>query len=87
MDKDAISDASYEVEMEVDANDREGLLQDIMNVIQKSDLKLTAISAKAMQERIATINFTIVVKNIEQITKTIRDIKKIDSVYDVKRKK
>ncbi len=85
--QDAISDASYEVEMEVDANDRDGLLQDIMNVIQKSDLKLTAISAKAMQERIATINFTIVVKNIEQITKTIRDIKKIDSVYDVKRKK
>ena len=38
-------------------------------------------------ERIATINFTIIVKNIEQITKTIRDIKKIDSVYDVKRKK
>ncbi len=73
--------------MEVDANDRDGLLTDIMNVIQKSDLKLTAISARAMQERIATINFTIIVKNIEQITKTIRDIKKIDSVYDVKRKK
>ena len=85
--KDESSDASYEVEMEVDANDRDGLLTDIMNVIQKSDLKLTAISARAMQERIATINFTIIVKNIEQITKTIRDIKKIDSVYDVKRKK
>ena len=77
----------YEVEMEVDANDREGLLQDIMTVIQKADLKLTAISARALQEKIAIINFTIIVKNIEEITKTIRDIKKIDSVYDVKRKK
>ena len=73
--------------MEVDANDRDGLLQDIMTVIQKADLKLTAISARAMQEKIAIINFTIIVKNIEEITKTIRDIKKIDSVYDVKRKK
>ena len=77
----------YEVEMEVDANDRDGLLQDIMTVIQKADLKLTAISAKALQEKIAIINFTIIVKNIEEITKMIRDIKKIDSVYDVKRKK
>ena len=77
----------YEVEMEVDANDREGLLQDIMTVIQKADLKLTAISARALQEKIAIINFTIIVKNIEEITKMIRDIKKIDSVYDVKRKK
>jgi GTP pyrophosphokinase len=73
--------------MEVDANDRDGLLQDIMTVIQKADLKLTAISARALQEKIAIINFTIIVKNIEEITKTIRDIKKIDSVYDVKRKK
>ena len=58
-----------------------------MNVVQKSDIKLTAISAKTIQEKIATINFTMVVKNIEEITKTIRDIKKVDSVYDVKRKK
>lgn len=77
----------YSVDMEVDANDRDGLLSDIIADLQKQNVKLVAISAKASKEKIATINFTLEVKDIDDINKTIRDLKKIDSVYDVKRKK
>ena len=84
---DTEKDTSYNVDITIFANDREGLLGDIINVISTSSAKLIAVSAKANKEKIATIEMTIEVKNVNDLTKTQRELGKIDSVYDVKRKK
>lgn len=84
---DTEKNTSYNVDITIFANDREGLLGDIINVISTSSAKLIAISAKANKEKIATIEMTIEVKNVNDLTKTQRELGKIDSVYDVKRKK
>ena len=45
------------------------------------------VNTKTSKERIATIDITIEVENIEQLTKVLKAIRKVDSVYEVKRKK
>lgn len=84
---DTEKNTSYSVDITMFANDRDGLLRDVISVISASSAKLVAISAKASKEKIAMIEMTIEVKNVGDLTKTQRELGKIDSVYDVKRKK
>ena len=80
-------ESAYNVDITVFANDREGLLADVIKVIGNTDTRLIAVSAKASKEKIATVELTLEVKNKEDLTKAQRELGKIDSVYDVKRKK
>ena len=79
--------SSYNVEITIYANDREGLLADVIRVIGNTDAKLIAVSAKASKEKIAIVELTLEVKNVNDLTKAQRELGKIDSVYDVKRNK
>ena len=78
---------TYTVEIEIFANDRNGLLADIVQKINDSKLKLLAVNAKATKERIAITEVTIDVDSLESLNKIIRELRKIDSVYEVNRKK
>ena len=80
-------ESSYNVDITAFANDREGLLADVIKVIGNTNTRLVAVSAKASKEKIATVELTLEVKDIEDLTKAQRELGKIDSVYDVKRKK
>ncbi len=79
--------SSYNVEINVFANDRDGLLADVIKDVTASDATMIAINARATKEKIAVIELTLEVKNIEVLNKTLRQLGKIDSVYEVKRKK
>lgn len=78
---------SYNVDVEIFANDRDGLVADIMNVIKDSTNNLIAISARANKEKIVATDITLEVENLEELNKTLKQLRKIDSVYEVKRKK
>ena len=80
-------ESSYNVDITVYANDREGLLADVIRVIGNTDAKLIAVSAKASKEKIAMVELTLEVKNLSDLTKAQRELGKIDSVYEVKRNK
>ena len=79
--------SSYKVEINIYANDRQGLLSDVINLISTLDVNLNEIKAKSNKEKIAIIEMTIEVKNLEDLNTAIRKFGKVDSVYDVKRKK
>ena len=78
---------SYNVNIYVYANDRKDLLADIIKLISSSDIKLIGVTAKSTPEKIALIVLSIEVKNTRQLNTIEREIGKVDSVYDVKRKK
>ena len=78
---------SYKVDIEVFANDRNGILSDIIQAIGNTKLKLIAINSKANKEKIVITELTIKVENLEELNKALRILRKIDSVYEVKRKK
>ena len=79
--------ATYQVVIEIFANDRSGLLADIIKEISNVKAKLLAVNAKANKDRIAIVEVTLDVENKEELNKVIHNLKKVDSVYEVKRGK
>ena len=77
---------SYTVEIEHFANERNGLLADIVQKINDSKAKLLGVSARATKERIAITEVTLEVDSLEGLNKIIRELRKVDSVYEVNRK-
>lgn len=64
-----------------------GLLADIVQKINESKAKILGVNARATKERIALTEVTIEIDSLESLNKIIRELRKIDSVYDVDRKK
>lgn len=77
----------YNVDVQVLSNDRTGLLSDIVREITALKINIMGVSTRVSREKIATIDLTLSVKDIEQLNKVIKQIKKVDSVYEVTRKK
>ena len=59
--------ASYDVNLTVLANDRLGLLADIMNVLSNTKANLVEINGKTGKNRIALIDITIEIKNLDEL--------------------
>ena len=79
--------ASYSVDIEIYANDRAGLLSDIIKEVGNNKCKLIAVNSKANKERIAMTEITVEVENLEELNKILKNLRKVDSVYEVKIKK
>lgn len=78
---------SYTVDIEIYANDRTGLLADIITELSTQKTKLMGVNARANKEKIAITDVTIEVENIEELNKVLKNLRKVDSVYEVRRKK
>lgn len=78
---------SYKVDIEISANDRNNLLADIITALNTTNIKLVGVNAKANRDRIAIINLTLEAQNLDELNKVLKVLRKIDSVYEVKRKK
>ena len=78
---------SYNVDIEVYSNDRTGLLVDILKVIGTTKAKIMAVNTKTTKEKIAIIDISLEIVNLEELNKVIKAIRKVESVYEVKRKK
>ena len=74
---------TYNVDIEIFANDRAGLLAEISN----TKCKLMAVTSRATKEKIAITEITVEVGNVDELNKVLKAIRKVDSVYEVKRKK
>ena len=74
----------YNVTIQVFANDRTGLLVDILNIVKDTKAKLMGVNTKTTKERIAIMDLNIEIENIDELNKLIKLVKKVDSVYDVK---
>ena len=79
--------AKYSVDIEIYGNERSGLLADIIREIENTKSKLLAVTSKANKERIAITEVTVEVENTEELNKILKQLRKVDSVYEVKRKK
>lgn len=79
--------SSYNVDIEIDANDRIGLLSDILKTISNSKMNILAVNTKTGKDRIAIIYITLETKNLDELNNVIKAIRKVDSVYEVNRRK
>ena len=79
--------ASYNVDIEISANDRSGLLADITQALSSAKANIVGINAKTGKDRIAIIELTLETKSIDELNSILKAIRKVDSVYEVTRKK
>ena len=78
--------ASYNVDIEIEANDRIGLLSDILKAIASSKVNILAVNTKTGKDRIAIIYITLETKNLDELNGVLKAIRKVDSVFEVRRK-
>ena len=81
------SESSYSVDIEVFSNDRSGLLVDILKELGTTKAKLMGVNTKTTKEKIAIMDLSIEIENLDELNKAIKAIRKVDSVYEVHRRK
>lgn len=76
---------AYVAEIQVRAEDRIGILSDIMIVITEAKLPLNALNAKSSKGNIAITNIKVKIDSIEQLKELMRKIRRLRGVIDVYR--
>ena len=79
--------SEYQAEIEIFSNDRTGLLVDILKELGTTKVNILGVNTKTTKERIAIIDITLEVENLDELNKAQKVVRKVNSVYDVKRKK
>ncbi len=77
----------YNVDIAIYANDRIGLLADITKTIATTKANIIAVNTRTGKDKMAVIEITLETKNLEELNTIFKAVRKIDSVYEVKRKK
>ena len=76
----------YDVEVEVLANDRKGLLSDVIKKVDDTKALLMGVNTKTTRERVAIMDLSLEIKDLEELNKVLKALRTVDSVYDVRRK-
>lgn len=75
----------YEVEIQIMAIDRRGLLSEITQRISDAKVNVNVMSSRVNKENLSHINVTLSVRNSESLTRLIESLKSIRSTIDVYR--
>lgn len=75
----------FQVDIEISAFDRQGLLNEVMMVVADMSTPIIAVSGKADKDSIAHIHMSIKIQNITHLQRTVEKIKQIKDVYSVER--
>lgn len=76
---------SYNVDIEITALDRRGLLNEVLHVVNETKTNIMAVSGRTDRNKIATINMTISIQNIDHLHKVVEKIKQLRDIYSVQR--
>ncbi|GAB6170469.1 bifunctional (p)ppGpp synthetase/guanosine-3',5'-bis(diphosphate) 3'-pyrophosphohydrolase [Clostridium carnis] len=77
--------AAYVAEIQVKAEDRMGILSDIMIIITEANLPLNALNAKSSKGNVAMVNIKVKIDSVEQLKELMRKIRRLKGVMDVYR--
>ena len=76
---------AYFAEIQVKADDREGLLGDTMSVITELKLQLSAVNANLAKDGFAFVNIKVKITSIDDLKDLMKKIKRLRGVVDVYR--
>lgn len=77
----------YDAKIIVMANDRQNLGLDILKLLQEQKVRITGFTARTTKDKGCVIDVSIGTSSVEELQKVIKNIRKIDSVFEVKRAK
>lgn len=76
---------SFEVNMEISAYDRTGMIADIMAALAEMKISITSINAKVSETKSVTIHLGISIKDLAQFEFIATKIRRLKDVYKVQR--
>lgn len=79
--------ASYTVEIEIFANDRTGLLRDVIKQIENYKIKIMGVNTRTNKDNTAILDMTLETTDIDNLNKLMKALRNVESVYDVYRKR
>ena len=77
--------AEFTARLVVKANDRDGVLADILKTMKELKIEITQISTKVTPERENITNLSATIKDINTLQTVMKALRKIESVFDVRR--
>ncbi len=78
-------DGAYQVEVEVEAFDRVGLLKDILAAIADSKTNVVSVNARVRKDKIGVVTLVLDIRNVAQLHTVIQKVGKVPEVYSVER--
>ncbi|WP_323372929.1 RelA/SpoT family protein [Tumebacillus lacus] len=75
----------YSVEIEVTGLDRRGLINEVMLAVAETKTDITAVTGRADKRKIATMNLTINIRNVDHLHTVVERIKRVKDIYTVRR--
>ncbi len=81
----SIPEGSYQVEIEVAAFDRVGLLKDILAAIADSKTNVVSVNARVRKDKVGLINVVLDIRNVAQLHGVMQKVGKVPEVYSVDR--
>ena len=81
----ALKDASYPVDVEIEAQDRQGLLRDISDILSREKVNVTATNTQS-HDVTATMRFTLEITGLEQLRRVLGLIQEVPGVVGARRR-
>ncbi|MFC7371217.1 RelA/SpoT family protein [Fictibacillus iocasae] len=76
---------SYNVDIEINGFDRRGLLNEVLHAVAETKTNITAVSGRSDKNKMATINMSVSIQNVNHLQKVVERIKRIPDIYAVRR--
>ncbi len=76
---------TYPVAIRIEGWDRDGFLRDVAAVISENQVQLLALSAQANPNKTATVNATLQVTSVEQLSRVLAKLEGVRDVFSVHR--
>ena len=76
---------AYQIDIEVQAYDRTGLINEVMHMVSETKTTIIAVNGRADDNKIAIINLSIMIPHISHLNRVVDRIKQLPDVYSVSR--
>lgn len=77
--------AKFQVEIEIHALDREGLINDVTRVLSEYRANILSAAMNTSRDRVATSRYTFEIADSRYLQAILNDVRKIDGIFEVER--
>ena len=79
------STEKYSTEINIYANNRNGLIVDISKIFTEANISMTSLNCRTNKKNIATINIGFTIHTKDELNRLIDKLQKVESVTDIER--
>ncbi len=79
------TDGIFAVDIVVDANDRQGLLRDVSEVLTREKINVIAVNTQSSKQGTAHMRFTAEIRNVGQLKRTLALLHEVEGVVGARR--